>query len=331
MPIDLKGLRCLVLGGSGFIGANLCRALLAEGAIVRSLARAIPPTNGDDQAWQRQTEWSCGDFSDGALIRHSLRNIDVVFHLISTTLPATSNADARHDLTSNVLPTLQMLELARESGVRKIIFVSSGGAIYGKPERVPIPEDHGTNPICAYGIHKLAIEKYLHLFHHLSNLDYAIVRPSNPYGPGQPVDRPQGVIANFMHKAVKGEPVEIWGDGRVVRDYVYINDLITACVLLVGHQGPSRVFNIGTGQGHTLLELISMIESITGERVQVRFREARSADVPVNVLEISRAIAELNWRPTTDLAAGMKQMFDHSACLWSARDARLAAAQALAK
>jgi UDP-glucose 4-epimerase len=305
MSFDVNGLKCLVLGGSGFIGSNLCRALIYEGATVRSLAQSVPSINGDDQSWQHRAEWFYGDFSNSTLLRDALRGVDVVFHLISTTIPASSNADVCYDLTSNVLPTLKMLELAKEFGVRKIIFISSGGAIYGKPERVPIPECHGTNPICAYGIHKLAIERYLHLYHHLSNLEYAIVRPSNPYGVGQPANRPQGVIANFIDKALSGQPVEIWGDGRVVRDYIYVEDLIRACLLLVRHKGPSRIFNIGTGQGHTLLELRAMIESITGEPIKVHFREARSADVPVNVLDISRAASELNWHPTTDLATGL--------------------------
>lgn len=315
------------MGGSGFIGRNLCHSLVEKGAIVHSFARSVPLVAGVDQEWQRKIEWISGNFSDTELVCKSLRKIDIVFHLISSTIPATSNADVQYDLSSNVLPTLQMLELLKYSDVEKVIFVSSGGAIYGKPEQMPISENHVTNPICAYGIQKLAIEKYLHLFHHLWKLDYAIVRPSNPYGVGQPFDRPQGVIANFMHKAIRREPVEIWGDGRVIRDYIYIDDLINACLLLIGHPGPSRVFNIGTGQGHTLLEVISMIENITGEPMTVRFREARSADVPMNVLEIGRAAAELKWHPTTDIMTGLKQMFEHSVHLTSQSRLHVAAAK----
>jgi UDP-glucose 4-epimerase len=300
------------MGGSGFIGSSLCRALIGRDGIVRSFARSVPPVDSADHEWQRRVEWVCGDFSDAELVCKSLRKIDVVFHLISSTIPATSNSDPRYDLSSNVLPTLQMLDLLKDSDVRKLIFVSSGGAIYGKPEQVPIPEDHATNPICAYGIQKLSIEKYLHLFHHLWKLDYAVVRPSNPYGVGQPVNRPQGAIANFMHKALRREPVEIWGDGRVIRDYIYIEDLIEACLLLIDHTGPSRVFNIGTGRGHTLLELVTMIENITREPMTVHFRAARSADVPANVLNISRALAELNWQPKTDIVTGLKEMFQNS-------------------
>jgi UDP-glucose 4-epimerase len=241
-----------------------------------------------------------------------MRNIDIVFHLISTTLPATSNKDLQFDLSSNVLPTLQMLDMAKSSSTQKVIFISSGGTVYGMPNHIPISEDHETNPICGYGIHKLSIEKYLHLFYYLWKLDYGVLRLSNPYGVGQPVNRPQGVIANFVHRVISHEPLEVWGDGRVVRDYVYIDDVIAACLLLITHQGPSRVFNIGTGIGLMLLDLISKIESITGQRIDVKFQEARSVDVPVNVLDISRAISELGWRPQTDIETGIRLMLQHA-------------------
>ena len=254
-----------------------------------------------------------------------MKDVDVVFHLISTTLPATSNLDIQLDLTSNVLPTYQMLEIARTCGIRKVIYISSGGVIYGIPQRVPIHEDHPTNPICAYGIHKLAVEKYLHLFHYLWKLDYGVLRISNPYGIDQPINRPQGVIASFLHKVLNGEPLEVWGDGTVVRDYIHINDVIDACLLMIGHQGPSRVFNIGTGHGHSLLDLIKIIKRLTDEPVAVEFRKSRPVDVPVNVLDISRAGAELNWRPTTEISVGIRRMLDQSARHSKiSRDAKLA-------
>jgi UDP-glucose 4-epimerase len=259
-----------------------------------------------------QVEWVYGNFSDFKLVRRTMTDIDVAFHLISTTLPATSNLDVGLDLTANVLPTLQMLEAAKASGLRKVIYISSGGTVYGIPQRVPIHEDHPTNPICAYGIHKLAVEKYLHLFHYLWKLEYGVLRISNPYGIDQPVNRPQGVIASFVQKVINGEPLELWGDGTVIRDYVDISDVIDACLLLIGHNGPSRIFNIGTGQGHSLLDLIEIIKRLTGRPVAVEFRKSRLVDVPVNVLEISRANSELNWRPTIEITAGIQRMFTQS-------------------
>jgi UDP-glucose 4-epimerase len=308
MSADLKGLRCLVLGGSGFIGVNLCKGLVDSGAIVRSLAIDTPRANAVEDYVYAKVEWITGNFADLDLVYSSLRNMDIVFHLISTTLPDMSNKDVKYDVMSNLLPTIQLMEAARLSNIRKVIFISSGGTVYGIPKHIPIGEDHETNPICAYGIHKLVIEKYLHLFYHLWGLEYGILRVSNPYGENQPVNRPQGVIANFVHKIIKNEPVEIWGDGNVVRDYIYIDDVIEAFLLVVMHTGTSRVFNIGSGKGHSISELISLMQKMTGNRVQVRYCEKRNVDVPANVLNIHRAISELNWCPRNDLASGMRRM-----------------------
>ena len=212
MDIGLRNLRCLVLGGNGFIGANLCRALAASGLRVRSLSRNLPPAcNSTLYGWHNHIEWMQGSFSDVMLLRKSLRDVDVVFHLISSTLPSTSNDDVRFDLTSNVLPTLQLLEAACHSGIRKVIFLSSGGTVYGQSAYMPLAEDDPTNPICAYGIHKLLIEKYLDLFHRLRNIDHRVLRVSNAYGIGQSLARSQGVVAHFVHKAVLREPLEVWG------------------------------------------------------------------------------------------------------------------------
>ena len=312
MRMNLTGKRCLVLGGTGFIGTNLCRALVSSGANVRSFARKLPKRY-KGSGWQAHVEWTAGDLSSAEQVRISLRNIDIVFHLISSTLPASSNLDVLSDLSSNVVPTLQMLDLARKIGIEKIVFISSGGAIYGIPKRVPIVEDDQTNPICAYGIHKLAIEKYLQLFHHQWKLEYGILRVSNPYGVGQPVDRPQGVIATFVHRTVNREALEVWGDGTAIRDYIHIDDVIDAFLMLSRYQGSARVFNIGSGKGHTLLELIATIESITGRSVDVHFRGARSVDVPINILDISRAKSELTWCPKRVLEMGIRQMLEHSA------------------
>ena len=300
------------MGGSGFIGSNLCGGLIANGAKVRAFSRNPPAANQYNAEWRDQVEWVCGNFSDAEFVRRAMKDIDVAFHLISTTLPATSNLDVPLDLISNVIPTLQMLEIARASSVRKVIYISSGGAIYGIPERVPIHEDHPANPICAYGIHKLAVEKYLQLFHYLWKLEYAVLRISNPYGIDQPVNRPQGVIASFLHKILNGEPLDVWGDGTVIRDYVHISDVIEACLMLIDHQGPSRIFNIGTGQGHSLLDLIEIIKRLTGEPVAVNFRKSRPVDVPVNVLDISRAESELKWRPTVEIVSGIQRMLEQS-------------------
>ena len=279
-------MKSLVLGGTGFIGQHLCRDL------------------GPD------AKCFGGRFEDQKALREAMQGVDVVFHLISTTIPETSNRDVQFDLISNVAPTLQMLDLARENKVVKVIYVSSGGAVYGPDCHRPLKEDDATNPICAYGIHKLMIEKYLRLFYRLWGLDYRILRVANPYGPGQGASRAQGAITQFTNRMRNNEPLEIWGDGSVVRDYVHVEDVVKAIILSEKYSGPYKLFNIGSGKGHSLLELVSMVGKAAGRSVEIIFSEARPVDVPVNILDISRAEEELGWHPTISLEDGIRKLLE---------------------
>lgn len=168
MPNNQHPLRCLVLGGAGFIGSHLVDGLLAHGHQVRVLDRpGVAPIHRDPNP---ALEIVAGDFSNAGDIAEAITGIDVCFHLVSTTLPRSSNADPVFDLETNLVGTVRLLQRTVESGVRKVVFVSSGGTVYGTPQYLPIDENHPTNPICSYGITKLAIEKYLELFHHLHGL-----------------------------------------------------------------------------------------------------------------------------------------------------------------
>lgn len=315
----LGNTRVLVTGASGFIGRHLCAALLRRGASVRgySLDGASPAPLPDSTL--DRVEWIQGDIADDALVRRAIEGVQLVFHLACTTLPATSNSDLRMDLSSNVLPTLGLLEAARASRVGRLVFVSSGGTVYGLQRQASIAETHDTDPICGYGIHKLAIEKYLFLYRYQYGLDYRVLRLSNPYGDGQVSDRPQGVIGRFLHQALHDRPLEVWGDGTTVRDYLYIDDAVAALTAAATHCGPSRLFNVGSGKGHSLLDVIRIIEAVLGRRLDVSFRAARTVDLPTNVLDISRAKAELGWSPVVDLATGIDRLY--AACR-RGRDAR---------
>lgn len=256
----------------------------------------------------KRVEYISGIFSSVDTIEQIVKGVDVVFHLISTTLPKTSNDDPVNDVMSNIVPTLQLLESARKEGVRKIIFFSSGGTVYGVPKTLPTPEDHPTLPLCSYGIHKVAIENYLHLYFTLYGLDYAVMRVSNPYGVYQSTGRGQGAVPVFLHKLIRDEPIDIWGDGSVVRDYIHVDDVIDAAIKLVEYQGPQKVFNIGSGKGLSLNELIAEMASLVGRQARVNYLPARVLDVPASVLEISRAFQEFGWRPRVGLRAGLKKL-----------------------
>lgn len=299
-------MKSLVLGGGGFIGSHLVGRLLEDGHEVRVYDRSPNRFLGTP----RGAEYVEGDLGNHGLIRDALEDVEVVFHLVSTTLPKTSNDDPGYDVRSNLVDTIQLLESCVETGVRKVVFTSSGGTVYGMPQAVPIPEDHPTDPISSYGVVKLAIEKYLALFHHLHGLDYAALRVSNPYGPYQNPAGQQGAISVFLNRIRTGEPITIWGDGRVVRDYLYISDLVEALTLAAATDTESKLFNVGYGEGASLNELLVLMQEVVEGAPEVEYLPARSLDVPASVLDVSRAEEELGWSPSTDLAEGIARTWD---------------------
>lgn len=255
-----------------------------------------------------QVEFIEGDFADSASVAAALDGCDICFHLISTTIPKTSNESPAYDLQSNVLSTINLLELARETGLEKIIFLSSGGTVYGIPRYLPIDELHPTDPLCSYGISKLTIEKYLELYRLLHGIGYAVLRVSNVYGERQRLTAAQGAVAVFMGKALNEERITIWGDGSVARDYIYIGDVINSLIAAMDYSGKEKIFNIGSAVPRTLLELIDAIELVAGKEVGLEFMPSRTLDVPINVLDITRAKRELSWTPKVSLNNGLLRM-----------------------
>ena len=297
-------MKVTIIGGGGFIGINLCEALVSRGHTVRVFdqprARHTFPL-----AIVQQVEWIEGDFLNTKEVNQALHDCEVLFHLVSTTKPKSSNENPAYDIETNILGSVRMMEAAKMAGVRKIIFISSGGTVYGIPKEIPIPETHQNYPICAYGIGKLAIEKYLALFHYHDRLDYTIIRMSNPYGPYQQPNSDQGAIAVFLYTALKGEAIEIWGDGSVTRDFIYISDAVDALVKVLDYQGSEHIFNIGSGKGHSLTDIINSISNVLGNPVKCNYIQGRTIDVPTNVLDISRIRNEVGWEPKTHLLDGL--------------------------
>lgn len=304
-----KIMKCLILGANGFVGMNLCKGLLANRYSVRTFSRHA--FNPDFTLEGSKIEEYVGDFLNVGDLRLALKGVDVVFHLISTTLPKSSNDDPVYDVVSNVGGTVKLLELMREAEVSKILFFSSGGTVYGDTGADKIHEDAPTNPICSYGVGKVAIEKYLFMYKELYGIDYINIRLSNPYGVLRKIDKPQGAINSFLTKALCGNTIEIWGDGSVIRDYIYIDDVVAACILALGlDKWNGETLNIGSGQGASLLGIISIIEKITGNSIACDFQPSRCFDVPVNVLDITKAFEVLNWQPKVSLQEGIGRTRD---------------------
>jgi UDP-glucose 4-epimerase len=299
----------LVLGGAGFLGSHVAEALLRRGRAVRVFDRPHADMARLEEI-PRGWEYVGGDFLNETDQAEALRGVSTVFHLISTTIPATSSLNPIYDVETNLTSTLRCLELALESGVKRIVFVSSGGTVYGRPQSLPITEEHPTEPLVSYGVVKLAIEKYLRLYWRLYGLSYRILRLSNPYGPRQDVAGAQGAASVFLGRAHAGLPIEIWGDGSVVRDYIYVGDAVDGILAAEASEGPEGLYNIGSGEGVSLNDLVAHIRDAAGRDVEVRMLPGRPFDVPANVLDIGKAGRDLGWSPRVPLAEGLRRTWE---------------------
>jgi UDP-glucose 4-epimerase len=302
-------LKCVIFGGGGFIGSALADRLLADSHSVRIFER---PRVAQYRAFllHEKIEWISGDFSNVHDLKKSVDGTDVVFHLISTSLPKNSNDDPVYDVQSNVIASLQLLRCMVECKVPRIVFISSGGTVYGNPNYLPIDEKHPTNPIVSYGITKLAIEKYLQLYERLYGLTAISLRVANPYGERQRIETAQGVIAAFLNRAMTEMPIEVWGDGSVTRDYLHISDVVEALSKASTYKGQERVFNISSGVGTSLESLINVLESVLNKKIERKYLPSRPFDVPVSILSNELARYELGWSPTISLEDGLLATID---------------------
>lgn len=290
----------LVLGGCGFIGSHLVDHLLKSGHKVRVFDRAPELFRTP----LRTVEYRFGDFSDGALLAEVLEGVDVVYHLISTTVPSTSNLNPIADVQSNLIGTLQLLNLMVQKRIPKIVYLSSGGTVYGIPQSVPIKETHSLQPVCSYGVVKVAIENYLHMFYHLHNLKYVALRVANPYGERQGHYGVQGVIGTFIGRLINNEPIEIWGNGDIIRDYIYVGDLAKLCSI-ASKNDVNGIFNIGSGRGVSVNDIVKILSDITGREIKPIYKQSRAYDVSEVVLDINKIIDNFGWRPEINLRDGM--------------------------
>jgi UDP-glucose 4-epimerase len=230
-------------------------------------------------------------------------------------------SDPSYDVESNVAASVRWLSRLGETSLRRIIFVSSGGTVYGNPQSTLIDENHPTNPTCSYGITKLALEKYIAMYAGLANIDYLIMRPSNIYGKGQHLDHGQGVIGVLIDRALRGRPLEVWGTGENLRDYLHIDDFISAVGRILSYDGSQRLFNVSSGVGHSVLEILEILRRQLANLPEIKCVPSRGFDVPVNILDSSRLRDETGWQPTLKLEEGIANVIE-----WL-RDERLALAR----
>lgn len=297
-----RGTNALVIGASGFLGTGLRRALVREGMRVSCFARTKP----SDASLEGIAQWTIGEMADERTLLQAIAGNDLVFHLAHTTMPGQSNTDPVKEVSENVNGSLLILKACVQQGVRKIVFASSGGTVYGIPNIVPIAEFAPTNPLAAYGISKVCVEKYLYLFRHLYGLDYHVLRIANPYGPYQSPLKPQGLIANVIHRGLNGMPIDVFGDGSIIRDYVFVDDVVQALIIGARYDGTEKVMNVGSGEGRSIADVLNWVESALGMgSLSVNRRDERKVDVPTNILDIELIQRETGWRPLIGFGEGL--------------------------
>lgn len=300
--------RSLILGGAGFIGGNLARKLIAAGEDVRIFTRPSSSISNIEDILPN-VEIVYGDFLDDVALRNSLSNVDVVYHLISTTFPSMTVASSVFDVLSNLLPTIRLVELCLTSGIKKIVYASSGGTVYGEPKVTPIPETHPLMPTSAYGQSKLNIENYLNFYARTSAIDISILRISNPFGPGQKLFGVQGIIAVTMGCILYNRVLNIYDEGKAIRDYIYIDD-VTQALLTAGNTSGSAIVNISSGQGHSVMDIVHALENISGMEIQKKYVAARPGDVSVNILSNDYAFEVYGWKPKVTFEQGLKMTWE---------------------
>jgi len=297
----------LILGGFGFIGTNLIEEL-SEYNNYEIIIFDVKTATIQNPDLLSKVKVYYGDFhneKDYEIIFKE-NKIDLVIHLISTTIPSKSNENITYDIESNLKNTIKLLDIMKKYRVNNIVFASSGGTVYGISKNKH-KESDPTTPICSYGIMKLTIEKYLYLYNYLYGLNFLILRPSNPFGEYHKSSQ-QGLINVVLEKILNGEIIEIWGDGSVVRDFIYIKDFVRIITDLIEKNIQNEIINIGFGRGYSINNVLSIIREEIGD-FPYRYVESRKVDVPYLVLNINklRTFMEPNF---TSIEKGIKKTYD---------------------
>jgi UDP-glucose 4-epimerase len=293
-----------VYGADGFIGRHLVRRLIGSGQQVRAVSRRFGRDFADEI--EGRASLVAGDLAQPLAMASSLQDVDTVVQLMSSSSPGLRNDHAVADITENVVPHVQFLENCLRAGVKRYVFISSGGTVYGPNAPVPTPETAPTNPISSHGLTKLFVEKYIQMHGHLGGLEYVILRVANPFGPGQIFRKGQGLVPAIIDRWQKKQPVRIFGDGTARRDYIFIDDVIDAIEAATTMPGrPQLILNVGSGETRSVNEVVEAIEKAAGFALKREYVAARSTDVDVAYLDITRAKEALNWTPRTEFGEAM--------------------------
>jgi UDP-glucose 4-epimerase len=298
-----------VYGANGFLGRSLLQRLSNLQRPVRAISRVFDPELR--RCLSGGVEFVEADFEDSSATFKSLQGLDAVVQLVSGSSPASYERCSTLAMRQNVMPHLAFMQAAIDTGIRRYVFASSGGTVYGPQAATPTPEDAPTIPICLHGLDKLTIEHHLRMHALVDGLEVMILRIANAYGPGQAVRKGQGLIPAVLDRVARGLPAQVLGDGTAERDYVFVDDVVDA--FWAALELPSTgcgVFNIGSGRGRTVIDVIKAIQQEIGMPIARIHVPARRTDVTRSVLEVAKAERELGWQPQTEFQEGLRSTID---------------------
>jgi UDP-glucose 4-epimerase len=295
-----------LIGGGGFIGSELAHQMAATGRQVAVLGRSTTPRG----ALPTGSRYVVGDYGDERIQAEIAGSADEVVHLAYATVPQGSYADPYSDITANLPPTVRLFRALAGGREPKVVFLSSGGTVYGPTSAALITEDEPTHPISPYGITKLALEKYARMMFATAGLPVVVVRPANAYGERQTARGGQGFVAAAIDAILRDEPVSVYGEQGTVRDYVHVSDVAEGIVAALEHGEPGGVYNIGTGEGRSNLDVLAALETLAASadpphRVATAISRPRPFDVPRNVLDSSRLRVASGWAPKVGFDEGI--------------------------
>lgn len=301
-------MKIILIGGNGFIGKNLYRYLNSKNYNVIIYDKFIE---------EEHAQYIKGEINNKEILSKIINRDDIVIHLAGNIVPASSGKNLKIEVEENIIASIILFEICAEKKVKKIIYASSGGAVYGISKSLLIDENSVANPISSYGISKLAVEHYLNYIGRSNDISIINLRIGNPYGYAQKPFTGQGIIATYIASVMTEKEIEIWGDGSSIRDYIYIDDVVEAFEKAILYKGKNSVFNIGTGRGISVNDILSIIrKKLPKYCLKTKYLNELKVEVKRNVLNCQKAYLELDWEARTDMESGIEKMIS----LWDPKE-----------
>ena len=312
IPFIIKHLplkKIAIIGGHGFIGKNFTDFFLEHGYPVTLVGK-----NSGSKTFQPEVVSVTAMVHETPKIVDAIKDCEIIIWLASSLIPGVHETSLEKDFETNVKPVIALLENAHQLVLQKFIYLSSGGTIYGdSEEHIPVSEDHSKSPISEYGLSKLVAEQYIQFLTRSSDFESYILRPSNVYGKYQNLNKPQGIIGFAFKSLLNGTAIDLYNDGRVVRDFIFVMDLAEAvlkCIETPIQKSLTHIYNVGNGKPNSIKEMIDKISSISGTEVQTVAKPPRNFDCEYNVLDIEKIRKDLHWQPEVEVDEGLKEVWE---------------------